>query len=271
MKRILITGAANGLGCALLEAAAADGNDVVGLDREEPGARTPRTGFIRCDLRRIDEIRAAVAALCADRGPPYLIINNAAIGAVAPLEHLDAAAIADCIAVNLAAPLLLARELLPQMRKRGGRIVNISSLSSTISVPGTAAYAASKAGLERASCVLAAELVGSGVSVGLVRLGRLRTEGYVATSRRLAQHLVAGAFRGYEPIEAVLWGVVGAEEPRLAPAAAARAILRFAWTGRRRLTIAPPRERLQALAARQLPPVVINRLLGFSGRRARPI
>jgi NAD(P)-dependent dehydrogenase (short-subunit alcohol dehydrogenase family) len=263
MKTILITGAANGLGRQLLTLAAAAGHDVIGLDRVELQDPPAAVRFIRCDLRNITEV-------CANREPLDVLINNAAIGSVAPLEHQEPEWIADCISVNLTAPLVLIREALPHMRKRGGRIINISSLSGVASVPGTTVYAAAKAGLERSSKILKAELRGSGVSIGLVRLGRMRTESYLNAGRLLQERLAARSYPGYEKIENVLWGVVGNTNVGIDPREAARQILEFVWTTRYGITIAPPGERIQASFANLLPPSMINGLLGLFGRLARP-
>src|SRR4051812_23013463 len=99
MKTILITGAANGLGRELLTRAAAQGDNVIGLDRVELRDRPNGTRFIQCDLRKTEEMQKAVADICAGNRALDLLVNNAAIGTVAPLEHLDANWIADCVSV----------------------------------------------------------------------------------------------------------------------------------------------------------------------------
>src|SRR3954451_9231956 len=101
MKTVLVTGAANGLGRELVKRAAADGHRVIGLDRVALHDRPSGTSFIACDLRYLASIEQAVAELEADRHPVDLLINNAAIGNLAPLEHVEPDWVADCLAVNL--------------------------------------------------------------------------------------------------------------------------------------------------------------------------
>ncbi len=271
MKTILITGVANGLGKELLAGAAAAGHEVIGLDCVELPESRGTVRYIRCDLRSRSERQHAIEQVFANHTRLDVLVNNAAIGTVTPLEYVDASWIEDCITVNLTAPLALIREVLPDMRRNGaGRIINISSLSSIASVPGTAVYAASKAGLERGSKILRAELRGTGISVGLVRLGRMRTDSYFRVGRMLRQQLGDGQYSGYKSIEDALWAVVNKTNVGLEPNEAARRVLEFAWTSRPRITIAPFGERVQASLANRLPPLVLNGLMGLAGRMERP-
>lgn len=266
---IVVTGAASGIGRELFELAAARGHVTIGLDRVEV-APTDGGRVVTCDLRHRDDIRRTIEGILAEHGAIDVLVNNAVVGVVAPLEHVEATLLADLVDVNLAAPLLLTQAVLPGMRARGrGRILNVSSISSRVSVPGTSAYAASKAGLERASRILAEELRGSGVSVGVVRIGRTRTSGYLHASEELRARLERGELRGYEPILDVLWGVLGGEEYAMNAREVAAALLDLALSDREEATIAPLAERAQVALASLLPARALGALLASTGRRSR--
>lgn len=271
MSRVmLVTGVAAGLGRAIALRGAARGDRVIGLDCVDAGDAEGEFARMHCDLRDVSAIRGAVADVICEHGRIDVLVNNAAMGTVTPLEHVDASFVSDLIAVNLTAPLELTRAVLPSMRARGkGRIVNVSSISCVASVPGTSAYAASKAGLEKASAILAAELAGSGVSVGVARLGRMQTESYVRVGETLRARLEDDSYAGYRPILDVLWGVIGNTELGMDPRDVAASILAFADSEARVATFAPLSERLQVGLSAFLPASVLNALLGAMGRRHR--
>lgn len=104
--------------------------------------------------------RAQLAAAAADRGDLALLVNNASVLAASPqprLAELHAADFTHVLAVNTVAPLDLVRRCLPQLISNGGAVVNLSSDAAVEAYEGWGAYAASKAALDHASAVLAAE------------------------------------------------------------------------------------------------------------------
>src|SRR5215472_3531763 len=109
-----------------------------------------------------------------------VLVNNASSIGPSPMPNLDAyppEELAEVFRVNVVAPLRLIQLVLPGMRERGdGVIVNVTSDAAVQAYPGWGGYGASKAALEHASKVLAAELEGSGVRVYVVDPGDMNTQ-----------------------------------------------------------------------------------------------
>ena len=142
-KRILVTGAANGIGRATAEAFAAEGARVIGLDIQ-PGTGSVR--IIACDLTSEDDIVASVARAVAELGGLDVLVNNAGILKEAPLSEVTAALIDQHYAVNLRAAILVTREARPQLDD-GSRIVNIASELAYLGRANASVYCATKAAM----------------------------------------------------------------------------------------------------------------------------
>ena len=183
---VLITGGSRGLGLVMARKLAAQGARLVliarderELDRakrmleEEYGAQVLA---VRCDVRRQADVRAAVAHILDRLGHVDVLINNAGVIQVGPLEHMEHQDFENAMATHFWGPLHLMLELIPSMRRRGfGRIVNISSIGGRIAVPHLAPYAASKFALTGLSDAVRAELAPHGIRVTTVCPGLMRT------------------------------------------------------------------------------------------------
>ena len=142
-KRVLVTGAANGIGRATAHAFAAEGAHVIGLDIQPATGTVP---IIRCDLTREEDIVAGVAKAVAEMGGLDVLVNNAGIMREAPLAEVTAAHIDQHYAVNLRAAILVTREALPHLRD-GSRIVNIASELAYLGRANASVYCATKAAI----------------------------------------------------------------------------------------------------------------------------
>jgi NAD(P)-dependent dehydrogenase (short-subunit alcohol dehydrogenase family) len=175
---VLITGAAGGIGLAMVEATLSAGHAVAALDRDIAGLPVhERLHPILADLSTEAGCRDGVAAAVAHFGRVDALVNNAGIGVsslrpdaetrLPAIEELDAATWDRFFAINVRAPMLLLRELLPMMRAAGwGRVVN--NTTSFRTMLRVLPYGATKAALEAASAVWAGELAGSGVTVNVL-------------------------------------------------------------------------------------------------------
>ncbi len=175
---VLLTGAAGGIGRAMTDALLAAGHAVVAVDRDAAAlARMQGVYPITADLATEQGCADAVAAAIARFGRVDVVVNNAGIGASAirpdaetrlpAIEELDAAIWDRFFAINVRAPMLLVRAAVPGMRARGwGRIVN--NTTSFRTMLRVLPYGASKAALESASAIWAAELAGSGITVNVL-------------------------------------------------------------------------------------------------------
>ncbi|MFZ0975814.1 MAG: SDR family oxidoreductase, partial [Solirubrobacteraceae bacterium] len=130
-----------------------------------------------CNVSDPDDCYKLVEQTKATYGPVDVLVNNAALGARAPTEELDAELVDRLYAVNVRAPLLLIAALVPSMVERGrGAIVNISSGSAVVGTPRRAAYAATKGAIDAATRSLAIELGPHGIRVNSVAPGVVDTE-----------------------------------------------------------------------------------------------
>ncbi|WP_137389819.1 SDR family oxidoreductase [Rhodoligotrophos defluvii] len=179
-RSALVTGASKGIGLAITRKLRALDLEVFGLARD--GAALDRLAAelgirpIVADLEKTDSMLEAVRDLDVD-----VLVNNAGlITAVKPLQEISPGDVARMIAVNLTAPLQLTQAVLPGMIARGrGHIFNLTTTASRYTLPGSAPYAAAKAGLSHAGTVLRYDLAGTGVRVTEISPGRVETDIYL--------------------------------------------------------------------------------------------
>jgi len=185
-RTVLVTGASSGIGAGLAEGFARAGA-TVGLvarrrDRlaevlERCRAHAPASRLWVADLADPGAVDAVAEAAQRELGQVDVLVNNAGIPKRRHVSRLDAATVDAVMHLNYSSPVRLTLALLPAMLERGqGRIVNVSSVAATLSSPGEAAYAASKAALAVFSETMAVDLWDSGVTVMVVYPGVVDTE-----------------------------------------------------------------------------------------------
>ncbi|WP_158249040.1 SDR family oxidoreductase [Mycobacterium sp. ENV421] len=171
----LVTGAAGGIGRAIVAALADAGWTVVATDLPDTGEIPGAATTIPVDLRGRAACHALVDAVIAGFGRLDLLVNNAAtMTAVDPTPATMELWWRD-IEVNLSSPLWLTQAAAPALREAGGQVVNMCSISGLRGEPGFSAYAASKAGLLGMTRSLARELAPD-VRVNAVAPGPTDTE-----------------------------------------------------------------------------------------------
>jgi len=195
--RVLLTGAAGGIGSALAVKLADKGANLALVARHESDLEKL--------INRIDHENIAVQLLGADLVDPHqvaqtvvetrqklggidLLINCAGLMSFRPLSEEDPEALQQIIQLNLVAPMLLTRYVAPEMLARGtGRIVNVGSTFGSIGFAWFAAYSASKFGLRGLSEALRRELDGSGVGVTYVAPRAVKTRLNTGAVYRMAE------------------------------------------------------------------------------------
>ncbi|HXT98942.1 MAG TPA: SDR family oxidoreductase [Polyangia bacterium] len=191
-KKILVTGASQGLGLAVAERCVDEGAHVAVCARSREaigevgvalGARAARAGKSQrvvaavADVSQADEVEALVAKATLELGGLDGLVNNAGIyGPKGPSEEVDWAEWVKAVEINLYGTVLPCRAVLPGFRQRGaGKIVNLSGGGATAPLPRFSAYAASKAAVVRFTETLAEELRGTAIDVNAVAPGALNT------------------------------------------------------------------------------------------------
>jgi NAD(P)-dependent dehydrogenase (short-subunit alcohol dehydrogenase family) len=173
-KVVLITGASSGIGAATARAAADAGARVVLAARRTERINAlagdlPRALAVTCDVTDPGQVRAAVSAGVDHFGRLDALVNNAGQGLHLPLEDVDPDDFRAVLELNVIAPLVAMQAVLPVMRaQKGGAIVNVSSATTQLVLPGLGAYAAGKAALNQLSATARTELAADGITVSTV-------------------------------------------------------------------------------------------------------
>jgi NAD(P)-dependent dehydrogenase (short-subunit alcohol dehydrogenase family) len=166
-KRVVVTGAAGGIGGAICDAFTRTGATVIGIDR----ADSP--GILGCNLDDRAALQDVVATVMSG-GPIAALVNCAGTFRRVRLPEPGAGGELDAaLALHVVAPFLLVRSLLPALRN--GAVVNITSTSAERSSRDASAYSIGKAGLRMLTIALAAELAAEGVRVNAVAPGEVET------------------------------------------------------------------------------------------------
>jgi short-subunit dehydrogenase len=188
-KVALITGGSRGLGLEIARQICARGGKValVARDAEELSrAKADLDRFaaevltLQCDLLETAQIQSAVQQTLQRFSKIDILINNAGIIEIGPVEHMQLKDFDRAMRLHFWAPYILQFLIVPQMRaKGGGRIVNISSIGGRIAVPHMAAYSASKFALTGFSDAIRAELARDNIWVTTVTPGLMRTGSHI--------------------------------------------------------------------------------------------
>ncbi len=215
---VLLTGASGGLGRFIAHAlvdfqvrqvlVAHPGTNLQEL-RKEIENRGGEAIVITSDLREADQRRRLLQESAKQMGPIDLLINNAGVEFTSVYHELTEENIYEMLRVNLEAPMILSRLVLPEMlaRKRGF-IVNISSLAGKSGPAYQEPYAATKAGLIQFTSSLRATYRGSGVSASVIVPGFV--EAGIYTKLKAKSGCPAPALLGTSPPEAVPRAVIRA-------------------------------------------------------------
>jgi 3-hydroxybutyrate dehydrogenase len=199
-RTALVTGAASGIGDAITRRLVADGATVFAVDRDEAGLKAlaadlPGIEPIACDLSDLDAVDALPGAV-------DVLVNNAGLQHVAPVQDFDPERFSLILRVMLEAPFRLARRVLPHMYAQGwGRVVHVSSAHGHRASPFKVAYVSAKHGLEGLSKVVALEGAAHGVTSNCLSPGYVRTP---LVEKQIADQARAHGISESEVLERVL-------------------------------------------------------------------
>lgn len=202
-KYMLLTGASRGIGHATVKLFQARGWRILTVSRQafSPECRwaMARESHLQADMSRLEEIEPLVTAVRSKlpHGKLHALVNNAGISPKGPdgqrlgVVASDADVWRRVMNVNLIAPSLLARALLPELQAAGGSIVNVTSIAGSRVHPfAGVAYASSKAGLAALTRELAHELGPYGVRANAIAPGEIDTSILSAGTDKIVENLV---------------------------------------------------------------------------------
>jgi short-subunit dehydrogenase len=193
-RNAIVTGASRGIGVYIARALAAEGiNLALSARTLEPiealAAELSKTGIraiaIRADVALAAEREVLLQRAQAKLGPIDVLVNNAGLEANLAYSDFSASDIEQMIQVDLIAPMLLTKALLPAMlARKTGHVINIASLAGKSATPFNVPYSAAKGGLVLFSQSLRAELRGTGVSSSVICPGFISESGMFAEKER---------------------------------------------------------------------------------------
>ncbi|MBS1955810.1 MAG: SDR family oxidoreductase [Cyanobacteria bacterium SZAS-4] len=266
---VVITGGSRGLGLAMARQLAREGAKLALLARDEKELQVAcdelqtytTAEYFTCDVRSEEQVNSAIAAVLQRFGTIDVLINDAGVIQVGPLEDMTVADFKDTMNNHFFASLYTTMAVLPTMReKHFGRIVNISSVGGKISVPHLLPYSASKFALAGFSQGLRSEVMKDGITVTTVCPGLMRT----------GSHLQA-EFKGHNKLEYAWFSTLNGL-PLLSTAAesAAKNILEGCRNGDAEVILTLPAQlavKIQAIFPEETADILslVNRLLPREG------
>lgn len=180
-KSIIVTGAASGIGRAVVLRLCREGGQVLAVDRDAAGladtCAQAGAAAQSCVLSVADEaaVEAAVSAYARQQGGLHVLANMAGILRADHSTQLTRDNLQAVLDVNLFGTFFMCRASLPHLEKTGGNIVNTASAAALFGTPYTAAYAASKGAVASLTQALAWEYITRGVRVNAVAPGGIAT------------------------------------------------------------------------------------------------
>ena len=185
-RTALITGAATGIGKALMEKLDREGwQCFAGYNRQPPdevlAACSDKTRAVRCNVTDISSVSSAIAEIEAiiGNGSLDLLVNNAAIigDAGGGVENIDIDRFKLLFEVNFWGPIRVTQAALPLIRRSAqGRIINVGSASQYLTIPMACSYPVTKAALQRVTQALRAEMKPFGIEVACLEPGGVKTD-----------------------------------------------------------------------------------------------
>ena len=263
---VVITGGSRGLGLLMARELSKEGARLALLarSRDELARATAELGgnaiAIACDVTESTHVEHAIEAVMQRFGRIDMLINNAGIIQVGPIEHMTYADYHQAMNVHFWGAFRCTEAVLPHMRRRRfGRIVNIASIGGLIAVPHLAPYTASKFALVGYSDALRAELAKDGIRVTTVCPGLMRTGSAINALVKGHHHAEFAWFGALSSLP-----LVSIDARR-----AARKILEAGSRGRPHLTITP-QARVAAMVERVMPNTFARLMMAANRLLPRP-
>lgn len=213
MKVILITGGSSGIGKSIGEFLHHKGFVVYGTSRNPERIANSIFPLLKLDVRDVASIRHATDEVIRISGRIDVVINNAGVGILGPLEEIPTDEIRNNFETNLFGPIEVMKAVLPKMREqRSGLIINITSIAGYMGLPYRAVYSASKGALELVTEALRMEVKPFGIEITNVAPGEFATN--IADHRYHVPVSPASAYASYgQTINVINSQVGGGDDP----------------------------------------------------------
>jgi 3-oxoacyl-[acyl-carrier protein] reductase len=202
-RTVLVTGGNRGIGLAIAQAFAANGDRVAVTHR---GSGAPDDLFgVECDVTSTEQVDAAFKAVEAELGPVQVLVANAGIADDTLLMRMSEESFSRVLDANLTGAYRVAKRATPGMlRARSGRMIFISSVVAFVGAPGQANYAASKAGLVGLARAIARELGSRSITANVIAPGFVETDMTAAmTDARRAEVLAGVPLQRYGTVDEI--------------------------------------------------------------------
>jgi 3-oxoacyl-[acyl-carrier protein] reductase len=190
-KVAVVTGSSKGIGAAVAKRLAMEGASVVvnysssKIAADNVVADILKSGGIaiavQADVSKQSDIEGLFTATKNAFGAIDILVNNAGIYTPAPLDEIDEAHFYKQFDLNVLGLILTTKEAVKHFNLTGGSIVNISSVVSTLGLPGLSVYSATKGAVDSTTRALAKELASSKIRLNTINPGMIETEGLHAT------------------------------------------------------------------------------------------
>lgn len=171
-KVVIITGTSSGIGLCLAKLLAREGYKVYGLSR---GVVNENFESLQCDVTDEERVKQCFKYIFEKEGQIDVLVNNAGMGISGAVEFIETQHNKKLFDVNVNAVLTLSKLVIPYMKNRGGKIVNISSIAAIIPIPFQTAYSMSKAAINSLTMCLKMELAPFNIQVCGVMPGDTKT------------------------------------------------------------------------------------------------
>lgn len=172
---IIVTGASKGIGNAIATGLAREGHKVYGFSRSV--LENSLFHGVSVDVTNSSQIENAVQEIIHKEGRIDVLINNAGVGMVGPVEDTTKSDVHRLFDVNLIGSVQMIAAVLPVMRRqRSGKILNISSIGSVMGLPFRGFYSASKAALDKVTEALRYEVRPWNIQAASLHLGDIKTD-----------------------------------------------------------------------------------------------
>jgi len=206
----VVTGGGRGIGLAICRALVSNGARVAALDLTPPEGEPGVLG-IEADVSDEAAVNAAFDEVEARLGPVSILVLNAGILPLVPLDETSTELWERTLAINLTGGFLVARRALPGMRALGyGRVVGLGAAAGKSGGAKSAAYAASKAGLMTLVKTIAAEFARDGVTANIVAPALIDTQ-LLGATREIAGRIPVGRLGTPEEVAAAVAFLVSSE------------------------------------------------------------